>query len=253
MKTLCLTAVALASLALAGCKHEPDPSEIGVQYQIDRIGNTRDAAAYDGVASRYQPGNIRQGDRGEVTPLQVSQDSVAAHPRSVRNIMTPQGVKSYDLHRFVDADNPRVFHRYSNVAVLEEDAFWRADGDDAPLVEGKMSSTSAGNLGRQSSFLKDESINQLGAQARNNEALSKRTEELLKKTDSLMALLKEKEEVHKRLLESYEKLVAKNRADTDEMEKIKAELAATKDQITEASKKLGRQGRARQTQIEGQN
>jgi hypothetical protein len=251
MKTLCLSALALAALTLAGCKHEPDADEVGLAFQIDRMKG-RDADAYNGVASRYAPGNIRQGDRGEVIPLQVTQDSVAAHPRSVRNIMTPQGVKGYDLHRFVDADNPRVFHRYSNIAVLEEDAFWRADGDDAALIEGKMSSASVGNLGKQSSFLKSESINQLGEQARNNAALSKRAEELMQKSDSLIALIKEKEDVHKRLLESYEKLVTKNRADTDDMEKIKAELNAAREQIAEASKKLGRQGRARQTQIEGQ-
>lgn len=248
---LTLALLSGAALALTGCKHEPDPSAVAFDVQMNRLGG-RDDARIDHVASRYAPGNVRGADNGAVIPVMVSQDGVAANPLAVRAVMTPQGVKSYDIHRRIDADNPRVFHRYENVNVLEEDAFWRADGDDSPILQGQMQKDSIGNIARQSVRLKREEANLIGEQNREVQALIGKTNDLLAKTEKMAALLSEKEKVQRQLQDSYEKLVQKNRADVDEMDRLKAKCEELTKQVEEAAKKLGSKAARKTTQIDGQ-
>lgn len=182
MKTTLLL-IATAAL-LAGCRNEPDPWDVAWE--------TRMAADSSPVGpnSRLQVTQPIVANGGAL-PMHVTQDSTVAHYNSVRSVMTPPGVKRYTLGRRIDPSNPRIMNRASVLEVKEEDEFWRADGDDAPIIEGMvMPDTTIGNLARSPSAIKLEQANQIGELIRNSETLvdqSKRVTERLSETWTKMA------------------------------------------------------------------
>lgn len=244
--------VVAATISLAGCKHEPDPDSVSWEVMTRRI-NGRDDPRVESVASRYQPGNISSPGNGERIPIQISQDGVVAHPYSVRNVQTPPGIAGYNIRRRVDAGDPRVFHVFEAIRVQEEDGFWRADGDDAPIIEGQMRpAASIGTVAKQPDALRQETINLVGEQVRNNRRLEEKTQQLAEKCDRLLNQLEQRDKSQAELLKSYANLVEKDKANSEQIEKDKAEIQKLKEAAEAAANALGRKSRAKNTQIEGQ-